>query len=149
MSLPSYINRQTISYALYDWGNSAFATTVMAGFFPVFFKQFWSVGSDATLSTARLGFGNAAAGLIIALLAPILGAISDRGIHKKHFLLFFTLLGASFSCALYFVDQGNWPLAVFIYIMGTIGFIGSNLFYDSLLVEVALPSQRDFVSAFA
>jgi len=149
MPLPSSINRKTVSYALYDWGNSAFATTVMAGFFPVFFKQFWSLGSDATSSTARLGFTNAAAGLIIALLAPVLGAISDRGIHKKHFLLFFTLLGAGFSCALYFVGRGNWQLAVLIYIVGTIGFIGSNLFYDSLLIEVAPPADRDFVSAFA
>ena len=86
MSRATLFNRKTLSYALYDWGNSAFATTVMAGFFPVFFKQFWSVGTDATISTARLGFANAGAGLIIALLAPILGAISDRGIHKKRFL---------------------------------------------------------------
>ncbi len=149
MPLTSVINRKTLSYALYDWGNSAFATTIMAGFFPVFFKQFWSLGSDATLSTARLGFANAAAGLILALIAPILGAISDRGIHKKHFLLFFTLLGASFSSALFFVGQGNWKLAVFIYMVGTIGFIGSNLFYDSLLIETAPPSQRDLVSSLA
>ena len=121
----------------------------MAGFFPVFFKQYWSLGSDATLSTARLGFTNAAAGLIIALLAPILGAISDRGIHKKDFLLFFTLLGACFSCALFLVGQGDWQLAVFIYMVATVGFIGSNLFYDSLLVDVAPASQRNFVSAFA
>ncbi len=121
----------------------------MAGFFPVFFKQYWSLGSDATLSTARLGFTNAAAGLVIALLAPILGAISDRGIHKKHFLLFFTLLGAAFSCALFWVGQGDWQLAVVIYMVATIGFIGSNLFYDSLLVDVAPDPHRDFVSAFA
>ncbi|WP_020677153.1 MFS transporter [Geopsychrobacter electrodiphilus] len=149
MKLPTLCNRKTISYALYDWGNSAFATTIMAGFFPVFFKQFWSAGSDVTLSTARLGFGNAAAGLFLALLAPILGAISDRGIHKKHFLLFFTLIGALFSASLFFVGQGDWQLAVIIYIAGTICFIGSNLFYDSLLVDVAAPEQRNMVSAFA
>ena len=82
-------------------------------------------------------------------MAPILGAISDRGIHKKHFLLFFTLLGACFSCALFLVGQGDWQLAVIIYMVATVGFIGSNLFYDSLLVDVAPASQRDFVSAFA
>lgn len=149
MPLPALFNRKTISYALYDWGNSAFATTIMAGFFPVFFKQYWSAGTDATISTARLGFTNATASLIIALLAPILGAISDRGIHKKRFLLFFTLLGAAFSCALFFVGQGNWRLAALIYVVGTIGFIGSNLFYDSLLVEIAPPEQRNMVSTFA
>ena len=143
------LNRHTLTYALYDWGNSAFATTVMAGFFPVFFKQFWSAGTDVTVSTARLGFANAIAGLIIALLAPVLGAISDRGIHKKRFLLFFTLFGALFSFALYCVGEGNWSLAAIFYVAGTIGFIGSNLFYDSLLVDVATPTHRDLVSSFA
>lgn len=149
MRIPGFIHRRTIAYALYDWGNSAFATTVMAGFFPVFFKQFWSAGTDATISTARLGFANATAGLIIALIAPILGAISDRGIHKKRFLLFFTLVGAAFSMALYFVGQGNWQGASLVYVLGTLAFIGSNLFYDALLVDVASPDQRGMVSSFA
>ncbi len=149
MPLPAPLNRKTISYALYDWGNSAFATTIMAGFFPVFFKQFWSLGTEATVSTARLGFANAIAGLLIALLAPVLGAISDRGVHKKRFLLFFTLFGAIFSSALYFVGQGNWQFAVLIYVLATIGFIGSNLFSDSLLIEIAAPQQRDLVSSIA
>jgi len=122
------LKRQTIYYALYDWGNSAFATTIMAGFFPVFFKQYWSIGTDATVSTARLGFANAAAGLIIALLAPLLGAISDRGIHKLRFLLFFTLLGAAFSAGLCFVPPGYWLSAALVYVVATIGFIGSIYF---------------------
>jgi UMF1 family MFS transporter len=142
------LKRKTICYALYDWGNSAFATTVMAGFFPVFFKQYWSIGTDATVSTARLGFANAAAGLVIALLAPLLGAISDRGIHKLRFLLFFTLLGAAFSAGLCFVPQGYWLLATLVYVVATIGFIGSNLFSDALLVDIAPPAQRELVSAF-
>ena len=70
-------NRKAVwAWALYDAGNSAFATVVMAGFFPVFFKSFWSAGVDVTVSTARLGFANSAAGLAVALLAPLLGAQS-------------------------------------------------------------------------
>lgn len=145
---PVLLKRKTICYALYDWGNSAFATTVMAGFFPVFFKQYWSIGTDATVSTARLGFANAAAGLVIALLAPLLGAISDRGIHKLRFLLFFTLLGAAFSASLCFIQQGDWLLAALVYVGATIGFIGSNLFSDALLVDIAPPAQRELVSTF-
>jgi MFS transporter, UMF1 family len=76
-------------WALYDWANSAFATTVMAGFFPIFFKQFWSVGIDANLSTARLGIGNAVAGLFVAVSAPVLGAIADRCAARKAFLIGF------------------------------------------------------------
>ncbi|HOO47132.1 MAG TPA: MFS transporter, partial [Deltaproteobacteria bacterium] len=76
-----------VSWALYDWANSAFATTVMAGFFPVFFKQFWSCGVDPTISTARLGMANSLAGIVIALSAPILGAIADSGSARKRFLI--------------------------------------------------------------
>jgi len=78
-----------LGWALYDWGNSAFATTVMAGFFPVFFKQYWSAGADVNMSTAQLGMGNSLASLLVALMAPILGAIADKGSAKKKFLIFF------------------------------------------------------------
>ena len=70
-------NRPVFAWALYDWANSAFACTVMAGFFPVFFREFWSLGVDPTETTERLGFANAAAGLVVALLAPILGAVGQ------------------------------------------------------------------------
>ena len=80
-------------WALYDWTNSAFATTVMAGFFPIFFKQYWSAGADVNMSTAQLGFGNSLASLLVALMAPVLGAIADRGSYKKTFLTFFAYLG--------------------------------------------------------
>ena len=74
-------------WAMYDWANSAFATTVMAGFFPIFFKQFWSYGADINMSTARLGFANSIASLLVALMAPVLGAIADKGSARKKFLI--------------------------------------------------------------
>jgi UMF1 family MFS transporter len=142
------MNRKAvISWALYDWGNSAYATTVMAGFFPVFFKQFFCYGADAVTSTARLGFANSVAGIVIALCAPILGSIADRGTAKKKFLAFFMFLGVVMTCALALVAQGQWVLGVFIYIMGTIGFSGGNIFYDSLLPFVAPERKLDVVSA--
>jgi UMF1 family MFS transporter len=76
-------------WVIYDWANSAFATTVMAGFFPIFFKQYWSYGADVNVSTAQLGFGNSIASLLVALIAPVLGAIADKGSAKKKFLIFF------------------------------------------------------------
>ena len=86
-------NRKSVwGWAIYDWANSAFATTVMAGFFPIFFKQYWSAGTDVTVSTAQLGFGNSLASLGVAFLAPVLGAIADKGYAKKRFLLFFAYL---------------------------------------------------------
>ena len=69
-------NRKAIwGRALYDRADSAFTTTVMAGFFPIFFKQYWSHGTDVNLSSARLGFRNSLAGLLVVLMAPLLGVI--------------------------------------------------------------------------
>ena len=134
-------------WAMYDWANSAFATTVMAGFFPIFFKQYWSIGADVNQSTAMLGFGNSIASLLVALMAPILGAIADRGSFKKKFLISFAYLGVLMTAGLYLVGKGEWVLAIFVYVMGVIGFSGANIFYDSLLPSVADESNVDSVSS--
>jgi len=133
-------------WALYDWANSAFATTVMAGFFPIFFKQFWSSGVDVNISTAQLGFGNSIASLMVALMAPILGAIADKGSAKKKFLVFFAYLGVLMTAALFLVQEGQWVWAIFIYAMGIIGFSGANVFYDSLLPGIVGEEKIDYVS---
>ena len=134
-------------WAMYDWANSAFSTTVMAGFFPIFFKQYWSVGADVNQSTAMLGFGNSIASLFVALMAPLLGAIADRGSLKKKFMIFFAYLGVLMTAGLYLVEKGDWMVAIFVYVMGVIGFSGSNIFYDSLLPSVADESKVDSVSS--
>lgn len=134
-------------WAVYDWANSAFATTVIAGFFPVFFKDFWNVGVDPTLSTARLGLANSMAGILVAAMAPILGAIADKGTAKKRFLLFFAYLGVIMTSGLFLVAQGQWLLAMLLYIFGSIGFSGGNVFYDALLTGVASEEKMDVVSA--
>ncbi len=140
------LNRSTWSWIFYDWANSAFATTVMAGFFPIFLKQYWSAGSDAVTSTFQLGVGNAVAGIVVAAMAPVLGAIADRGGVRRKFLLLFTVLGILTTAGLYFVQKGDWPLAILLYVLGTIGFTAGIVFYDSLIVDVAEPRRFDFVS---
>ncbi|MDY0093313.1 MAG: MFS transporter [Candidatus Vecturithrix sp.] len=139
--------KAVISWAIYDWANSAYATTVMAGFFPIFFKQFWSAGVDQVTSTARLGAANSLAGILMACFAPILGAIADKGTAKKKFLLFFATMGVVMTSALYLVSLGNWLLAVMLYVFSSIGFTGSNIFYDALLPGVASEKKLDVVSA--
>ena len=140
-------NRKAIwGWALYDWANSAFATTVMAGFFPIFFKQYWSYGSDVNVSTAQLGFGNSIASLIVALMAPVMGAIADKGSAKKKFLVFFAYLGVLMAAALFMVQRGQWGWAIFIYAMGIIGFSGANVFYDALLPDIVGEEKIDYVS---
>ncbi len=132
---------------MYDWANSAFATTIIAGFFPVFFKEYWNPGVDATVSTARLGLANSLAGLIVAAMAPILGAIADRGTAKKRFLIFFAYMGLLSTSGLFLVSHGNWLLAMVLYIFGSIGFTGANVFYDALLTLVVSEDKMDVISA--
>ncbi|MDB9822871.1 MFS transporter [Deltaproteobacteria bacterium] len=139
--------REIFGWAMYDWANSAFATTVMAGFFPIFFKEFWCAGADVTMSTARLGLANSIAGIMVALSAPVLGSIADRRGIKKKFLMFFAYMGIVMTSALYMISKGNWPLAVFLYVMANIGFSGGNIFYDSLITGIASEKKMDSVSA--
>jgi len=119
----------------------------MAGFFPIFFKEYWNVGVEATTSTFRLGLANSIASLIIVAMAPLLGAIGDQGGVKKKFLLFFAAMGVVMTGSLFFVARGAWHIAVLIYIVGIIGFSGGNVFYDSLLISVAPSGKVDMVSA--
>ncbi|NBU25593.1 MAG: MFS transporter, partial [Gammaproteobacteria bacterium] len=142
-----YKRRDTISWALYDWANSAFATTVLAGFFPVFFQKFWSTGVDPTVSTSRLGYANAVAGVVVAVLAPVLGAVADRAAGRKRQLVAWSLLGVLGTAALGFVGQGQWWWAAACFVMAGIGFNASNIFYDALLLDVADERDYDRVSA--
>jgi UMF1 family MFS transporter len=135
------------SWAFYDWANSAFATTVMAGFFPVFFKSYWAVGMSATESTARLGTTNAIASLLVVLLAPLLGILADRAGHKKRLLLFLAALGALMSGSLFLVAEGYWLVAAGIYVLGVVGFAGGNVAYDAMLLDVAERAELERVSA--
>jgi len=138
--------KQVISWALYDWANSAFATTVMAGFFPVFFKEFWSAGIDVNQSTLMLGITNSIASLLVVAAAPILGAIADQGSNKKKFLIFFAYLGVVMTSALYLLVEGQWIAACLFFGFGIIGFSGANIFYDSLLPSVAEEDKIDYIS---
>jgi len=143
-----YLKRKkVISWALYDWANSAFATTVMAGFFPLFFKSFWAADLSPAESTAVIGTTNSLAGLFIMLSAPILGAYADLGKLKKKFLAFFALLGVLSTGYLYFIPQGDWVIAASFYALAVVGFSGGNIFYDSLIVSVSKQDQRHKVSS--
>lgn len=139
--------RTVIAWAMYDWANSAFATTVMAGFFPVFFKEYWSAGISSSVSTFHLGMANGLASLVIVVLAPVLGAIADQGGLRKRYLLGFATLAVAMTGGLYFVQQGAWLAAVLLYALAVVGFSGGNIFYDALLVNVAGEAQWDRVSA--
>ena len=139
--------KSILAWSLYDWANSAFATTVMAGFFPVFFKEYWSTTDSVTLSTWYLGLGNSIASILVAVLAPFIGAIADRGTAKKKLLIFFAFLGIIATGGLWIVNQGHWQIAILFYIIASIGFMAGNIFYDSLLPAVASKDKFDYTSS--
>lgn len=140
-------NKKILSWSLYDLANSAFIVTIVSGFFPLFLKHYWAHNVPATESTYYLGIANFLAGLLLLFVSPYLGALSDKQENKKQFLAIFAVLGMIFTASLAFAPMGAWQLAVLFYILAFLGFQGANIFYDSLLMNVASSSQIDYVSS--
>ena len=139
--------RAVWSWAFYDWANSAYSTTVIAGFFPLFFKEYWADPHNPNQSTFYLGMANSIASIVVAALAPLLGSVADQGSAKKKFLTFFAFLGVIMTGGLWMVAHGNWQMAVLFYVMATIGFASGNVFYDALLPGLASEERVDAVSS--
>ena len=135
------------SWALYDWANSTFSTTVMAGFFPLFFKAYWANPENPVESTFYLGLGNSLGSIIIAIFAPFLGAIADNGSTKKKFLILFAFLGIIMTGGLSLVGQGFWQMAIMLYVFACIGFASANTFYDSFLPHISKKNDSDWISS--
>ena len=125
------------SWALYDWANSVFATVVVAGFFPVVFKQYWAADLTSEASTFWLGSTNSLISFMIVLLAPLLGALGDCKAWRKYLLLAFMLLGVLATAGLYGVSAGSWQQALMLYGVALLGFMLANVFYDALLLPVS------------
>jgi UMF1 family MFS transporter len=146
--ISSKFNKKVVSWALYDFGNSAFSTTIMAGFFPIFFKMFWSNGVDPVISTARLGTTISVSSLIIALLSPTLGVVADLKGVKKSFCLAFTLIGALACAWMAIIPMGDWWMAMIAYGVAMMAFNAGTVFYESLLPFVSTGRNLDFASSF-
>lgn len=140
------LNRNTFAWAFYDWANSAFALSVLAVLFPLVLGNYWSVGDGGATVTVRLGWITFAASAIVCITAPIFGTIADAGGYRKKFLFFLALIGAVMTASLGLVGQGNWPLALGVYLVASIGYYNSTVFYDSLLIDVTEPQHYSFVS---
>jgi UMF1 family MFS transporter len=140
--------REIRAWTMYDWANSAFATTIMAAVFPIFYATLGAAGETGAIMTSRWGFTTAIAALIAAVISPLLGALADFSGSKKKFLTIFMLLGVISTALLFLPNQpGSWLIASFIFIFANIGFAGSLVYYDALLPHVARADEIDQVSS--
>jgi UMF1 family MFS transporter len=135
------------SWAMYDWANSAFATTIMAAMFPPFYRSLvTSAGLGEADATAYWAYTASLALFLIAILAPMLGAISDHTGGKKFFIAFFAGLGVLATALFVFLGDDTYALGSTLFILGNMGFAGANIFYESLLPHIATRDDIDQVS---
>jgi UMF1 family MFS transporter len=134
------------AWALYDWANSAMMTTIIAAVFPIYFGQVAAAGLPKGRGTELFAAASTVGMVIIAVLSPVLGALTDARPIKKRLLGAFLGLGAGSVAAMFFIHKGQWPLAAALFVLANIGANGSFVFYDSLLPHVARPDEVDRVS---
>ena len=146
MSKSPILTKQVITWALYDWANSAFALSVLAVLFPLVLGNYWGAADGGAAVTVRLGWVTFAASLVVFVTAPVFGTIADAGGYRKRFLLIFAVVGSAMTAGLGFLGQVDWPLALGLYLVASVGFYSSVVFYDSLLIDVTEPRNYSFVS---
>jgi len=143
-SIENSYKRSIRAWTMYDWANSAFATTIMGAILPTYFATYVAGGQSVPIWGSAVAIGS----LIAAALSPILGGIADFKASKKLFLGLFAALGIISTALLFFVTgPEHLALCIILYVLGTIGFAGSLVFYDSLLPHVAKPEDMDKVSS--
>lgn len=133
------------AWSLYDVANSAFYTTVVAGFFPIFFKEYWSV-ADVRDSTAALAYSSSVAALVVAFLAPWVGALMDRKAATQRGLGFFSAVGALSCFVLAFIPQGEGAVALAVFALSNVAAATALSLYDSLLLAVTSQQRYHRVS---
>ena len=138
--------RWVYSWALYDWANSAFATTVIAAVLPAYYGKVVAADLPANIATSYWAYSTTIAMLLLVFISPFLGALADYKRAKLKFLAGFAILGVSFTAMFFFITEGDWLMASIFYILGRIGWSGANVFYDSLLPHIAADDEIDQVS---
>ncbi len=134
------------AWAMYDWAASAVQTTIMVAVFPIYFVKVAGAGIAESGATQRLATINSIALVVIALVSPVLGAISDYRGAKKRFTAAFMTLGLAGCCGLFLVHTGDLDLASALFILIMVGVAGSYVFYEALLPHLAGPGEIDRVS---
>lgn len=147
MSFDAENEKAVNAWCMYDWANSGFATTIMAAVLPVYYGAVAASTLAPTVATAYWGYTNTIGMLLVALVAPILGAVADHCGSRRRFLGVFAALGILFTAAMIFIGTGDWKLASVLYIVALFGWSSANVFYDSLLPHLVGHDRMDHVSS--
>jgi UMF1 family MFS transporter len=135
------------AWAMYDWANSAFQTTIIAAVFPIYFHNVVAADLGDAVSTSRFAWATTIAIVIVALIAPLLGAIADFAAMKKRMLGVFLAIGVVATTAMYWVGPGDWKLGLLLFVLGNIAVAASIVFYESLLPHLVGEDELDRVSS--
>jgi UMF1 family MFS transporter len=135
------------AWAMYDWANSAFQTTIVAAVFPIYYQKVAAAGLPEAVATSRFAWATTIAILIVAIVAPVLGAVADYRALKKPLLAVFLAVGATATAAMFLVGTGDWRLALSLFVVGNVGVAGSIVFYESLLPHLVGEGELDRVSS--
>jgi MFS transporter, UMF1 family len=142
------LGRQDLrAWAMYDWANSAFQTTIIAAVFPIYYSRVVAADLPPAAATSRFAWATTIAILIVAIVAPLLGAIADFAAIKKKLLAVFLAIGAGATAAMFWISRGDWQLALVLFVIGNVGVAGSIVFYESLLPHLVSEDQLDRVSS--
>src|SRR6478609_10945060 len=139
--------RDLRAWAMYDWANSAFQTTIIAAVFPIYYQKVAAAGQPEAVAMSRFAWATTLAILIVAIIAPVLGAIADYTAVKKRLLAVFLGVGAAATAAMFWIGRGDWQLALILFVIGNVGVAGSIVFYESLLPHLVDESMLDAVSS--
>jgi MFS transporter, UMF1 family len=134
------------AWAMYDWANSAFQTTVITAVFPRFFAEYAATGMSPTAATTRFAWASTVAAVIVAVLGPMLGAVADYRAAKKRLLGVSLGIGVTATALMAAITPGAWQYAAAVFIVGNIAMAASLVFYDSLLPHIAAREELDRVS---
>jgi UMF1 family MFS transporter len=134
------------AWAMYDWANSAFQTTIIAGVFPIYYSRVAAVGLDDNVAQSRFYWASTFAIVAMALIAPVLGALADAKPIKKTLLGIFVAIGVAACLGMWWIREGDWTLALVLFVIGNIAVAGSIVFYESLLPFLTDETNLDRVS---
>ena len=134
------------AWAMYDWANSAFWSTIVTAVFPAFFASYAAAGMSGVEATSRFAWGTTLALTVVALTAPVLGALADHRPLKKRLLFVFLLIGVTATLLMATIGRGQWVYALVLFMVANVGVASTLVFYDSLLPHLAAPDQIDRAS---